>query len=242
MSVWMLLSLSHLSLSPTFTFYHRGNWPISLLVVGGSGGGCCASGVCYCIVWFYGCLIAPYCLLVVNKRHSKGFRLLESLSSLTSFLSVSFSFCDQLCLSHGHGLFSESEQILLFSSSPSADMISKYNFCIYWPMCSVNSALIICFRWSRNSSRGFPNFFSHQGHTVVYLLSQEKPGAEGILLVRYDLLQQSDLLLLHSVTFDYNQSKAILQVWVIVLAWPFNSNSLNIDLHLSIFQIGIHKT
>lgn len=72
MSVWMLLSLSHLSLSPTFTFYHRGNWPISLLVVGGSGGGSYASGVFFYIVWFYGCLIAPYCLLVVNKRHSKG--------------------------------------------------------------------------------------------------------------------------------------------------------------------------
>lgn len=51
------VSLSHLY------FYHRGNWPTHLLVVGGSGGGICTSGIYCCIVWFYSCLIAPYCLI-----------------------------------------------------------------------------------------------------------------------------------------------------------------------------------
>lgn len=56
---------------PPLLSYHGGNWPAHLLVVGGNGGDCCTSGVYYCLVWFYDCLIAPHWLMVVNKRHSK---------------------------------------------------------------------------------------------------------------------------------------------------------------------------
>lgn len=93
-SVCMPLSFSHLSLSPTFTFYHRGNWPTRLLVVGGSGGGSCTSGVYYCIVWFYGCLIAPYCPLLPIGGQQKTLQRMFCASLKVWLL------CRPSCLSH----------------------------------------------------------------------------------------------------------------------------------------------
>lgn len=172
----MTLSFSHLSLSPTFIFYHGGNWPTHLLVVGGSGGGSCTSGVYYCIVWFYGCLIAPYCLLVVNKRHSKGWFAPPGKSAFFVVLPVCIPFWWS-ALSLGHtwlrlNRYDSSFLLSLFSQGSSStkaspEMIPKLN------SSRVHRVSSPCFSWSnRNSSRGFPNFFSHRGHAVGYSLSQ----------------------------------------------------------------------
>lgn len=186
----MPLAFSHLSLCATFTFYHGGNWPTSLLVVGGSRGGSCTSGVYHCIVWFYGSLIASYCLLVVNKRHSKrwlGASCKVFLLCCPSCLSLSLlmaSFISWMHIAVSPRL-NRYDFFSYFSQGPSSmKTIPRYDafYLLTHMPADLGPSLLphrvhhvsspCYFRWLRKQSRGFLNIFLHLGHTVGYSLSQ----------------------------------------------------------------------
>lgn len=127
-------------------------------------------------VWFYGSLIAPHWWSTKDAPKKVWDSRKPSLSSFLFALSFKFTW-----------QFSKTQQIPLSSfpsssSKPCPDIGAKLNSFFIphasWPQAisasSQSSSYVITSLLQMKSSKRFPNFSLHWGHTVGYSLSQER--------------------------------------------------------------------